>query len=432
MSTRGKRTRNVDLNNDQNTVQRTSGRTTRVRMNTERVGFRRSTRLNKAPGTTGEYSPLRFTIDQYVVDSSLGNFMLDIELAPFVFADTNASSSTTFVKKVMQDFSAMREVCAQFFAENNIIVHVYSRDLQFTGFFTQKEGSVSVRDNASNVNKSAEVHSLEFEIELHHKGKVKTYRILNPDVFLNPEKSARLMKIIAALSRTSVSDFEKYLYYWFIVKTFIAPDYDVTIKYSNVVKAGKAMNNNAASLPYYYPPTPQRNNNNNNNSRNSVGNVNNANSIGNVSMASNVADELFDTLSDDPSTIHLKKLPSGAVVPVDLNEVDEVSPNLSDELLRETDKALEQLSALSISSNNNSQTSNSSRASVSTIYDMYRGIGIHSPVAFGVRYIVVGRTQTGNALVVKPYMVHAGAGSKAKSTSSLKSKSKSQSSAKKA
>jgi hypothetical protein len=105
---------------------------------------------------------------------------------------------------------------------------------------------------------------------------------------------------------------------------------------------------------------------------------------------------------------------------------------LSDELLRETDKALEQLSALSISSNNNSQTSNSSRASVSTIYDMYRGIGIHSPVAFGVRYIVVGRTQTGNALVVKPYMVHAGAGSKAKSTSSLKSKSKSQSSAKKA
>ncbi len=416
MSTRGKRTRNtmnVDLNNDQNTAQRTSGRTTRIRMNTERVGVRRSTRLNKAPGTTGEYSPLRFTIDQYVVDSTLGNIVLDIELAPFVFADTNASSSTTFVKKVMQDFTAMREVCAQFFAENNIVVHVFSRDLQFTGFFTQKEGSVSIRDNASNVNKSAEVHSLEFEIELHHKGMVKTYRILNPDVFLNPEKSARLMKIIAALSRSSVSDFEKYLYYWFIVKTFIAPDYDVSIKYSNVVKAGKAMNNNGSALPYYYPQTPQR--------------LNNSNNV-NAMEASNVADELFDSLSDDPSTIHLKKLPSGAVVPVDLNEVDEVSPNLSDELLRETDKALEQLSALSISSNNNSQTSNSSRASVSTIYDMYRGIGIHSPVAFGVRYIVVGRTQTGNALVVKPYMVHgAGSGSKAKGSKSSQTKSKSSS-----
>lgn len=412
MSTRVKRTRNtmnVDPNNDQNTAQRTSGRPIRMRMNTERVGVRRSTRLNKAPGTTGEYSPLRFTIDQYVMDSTLGNIMLDIELAPFVFADTNASSSTTFVKKVMQDFTAMREVCAQFFAENNIIMHVFSRDLQFTGFFTQKEGSVSIRDNASNVNKSAEVHALEFEIELHHKGMVTTYRILNPDVFMNPEKSARLMKIIAALSRTTVSDFEKYLYYWFIVKTFIAPDYDVSIKYSNVVKASKAMNNNAASLPYYYPQTPQRLNS-------SVGNVNN------VSMSLNVADELFDSLSDDPSTIHLKKLPSGAVVPVDLNEVDEVSPNLSDELLRETDKALEQLSALSISSNNNSQTSNSSRASVSTIYDMYRGIGIHSPVAFGVRYIVVGRTQTGNALVVKPYMVH-GAGKAKSSKSAPKSKS---------
>jgi hypothetical protein len=385
-----------------------------MRMNIERTGIRRSTRLNKTAGPSSEYSPLRFTIDQYQIDASLGNIMLDIELAPFVFADTNASSSTTFVKKVMQDFTAMREVCAQFFAENNIIVHTFSRDLQFTGFFTQKEGSVSLRDNASNVNKSVEVHALEFEIELHHRGQVKTYRILNPDVFLNPEKSARLMKIIAALSRTSVSDFEKYLYYWFIVKTFIAPDYDVSIKYSNVVKASKAMNNNAAALPYYYPQTPQRNNN--------------ASSVGNASIASNAVDELFDSLSDDPSTIHVKKLPGGAVVPVDLNEVDEVSPNLSDELLRETDKALEQLSALSISSNNNSQTSNSSRASVSTIYDMYRGIGIHSPVAFGVRYIVVGRTPTGNALVVKPYMVH-GAGSKTAKSKSSKSKSKSKSKA---
>jgi hypothetical protein len=410
---------NVDLNNDQNTAQRTTGRTTRLRMNVERTGMRRSTRLNKSTGTTGEYSPLRFSIDKYDVDASLGNIMLDIELAPLVFADTNASSSTTFVKKVMQDFSAMREVCAHFFSENNIVIHAFSRDLQFTGFFTQKEGSVSLRDNASNVNKSAEVHTLEFEIELHHKSQVKTYRIVNPDVFLNPDKSARLMKVIAALSRTSVSDFEKYLYYWFIVKTFVAPDYDVNIRYSNVVKASKAMNNNSSALPYYYPQTPQR--------------TNSVASNGNASMAFSVADELFDSLSDDPSTIHLKKLPSGIVVPTDLDEVDEVSPNLSDELLRETERALQQLSSMSISSNNNSQTSNSSRASVSTIYDMYRGIGIHSPVAFGVRYIVVGRTQTGNALVVKPYMVHGAGNSKSKSkTSSTKSKSKAASPSKKA
>jgi hypothetical protein len=405
MSGSVKRTRNsmnADLNND-NAIQRTTGRSSRIRMDSERTPTRRSNRLNKSTGTTGEYAPLRFTIDKYDVDQSLGNIMLDIELAPYVFADTNASSSTVFVKKVMKDFTAMKEVCAAFFADNNIILHAFSRDLQSTGFFTQSEGSVSLKDNVSSVNKYVEVHSLEFEIELHHKSMVRTYRIVNPDVWLNPEKSARLLKIVAALSKSSVSDFEKYLYYWYIVKTFIAPDYDLSIRYSNVVKASKSMTNNNSSLPYYYPQTLQQ-----------------TNSVGNASIASNAAEELFDNLSQDSSTIHLTTLPGGEVVPADLNEIDEVVPSLDDELLRQTERALLQMASLSISSNNNSQTdsTNTSKASVASIYDMYRGIGIHAPVAFGIRYIVVGKNASGKNVTLKPYMMVRGAGSKSKTSKS--------------
>lgn len=401
MSGSGKRTRNsmnVDLNND-NAIQRTTGRSSRVRMNTETTPIRRSSRLNKSTGTAGEYAPLRFTIDKYDFDQSLGNLMLDIELAPFVFADTNSSSSTIFVKKVMKDFTAMKEVCAAFFAENNIVLRAFSRDLQSTGFFTQSEGSVSLKDNVSTVNKSVEVHSLEFEIDLHHKSMVRTYRIVNPDVWLNPEKSARLLKIVAALSKSYVSDFEKYLYYWYIVKTFIAPDYDLSIRYSNVVKASKSMANNSALLPFYYPQTPKR-----------------SNSVGNASLAS----ELFDDLSQDSSTIHLTTLPGGEVVPADLNEIDAVVPSLDAELLRETEKALMQMASLSISSNTNSQTNstNTSKASGASIYDMYRGIGIHAPVAFGIRYIVVGKNASGKSVTLKPYMMVRGAGSKSKTSKS--------------
>lgn len=277
-----------------------------------------------------------------------------IEIISHVFSDyKNDPQKISKLVATSRD-NAISNHISLFFSRTNIAISVLTFD-SITGVYKNLVGVSDVAKGISNISPNTNIAfgDCEFVLTFSIGTQQKQIRIFKGQVIAKPDTYFKLFEVAVNLSEPDVSLFERYVYFWYILKTFLAPETILDIKLSDLES-----------------------------------NANNMHSIRDANIQQVV--EAFDDATNNPSAFTVVELPSGVLLPNNpakvLDYLRKANPTLYANMHDLLDEELSVMASKMMNNAKHERISNAATTVSKQIQNFYIAVGMLAPTT--LRFVV--------------------------------------------